>query len=98
MVEAQRIKYKKLGGTAAKFNEAAWADARERVLTEYVRQRYERDSEFRKILDAVKERDGRLVFSPLGSGNELSGKVEGDAISGDNLYGRALMRTVGLTY
>lgn len=98
MAEAQRIKYKKLGSTAAKFNEAAWADARERVLTEYVRQRYERDSEFRKILDAVKAKDGRLVYSPLGSGNELGGKVDGDTITGDNLYGRALMRVVGLTY
>jgi predicted NAD-dependent protein-ADP-ribosyltransferase YbiA (DUF1768 family) len=98
MAEAQRIKYKKLGSTAAKFNEEAWTNARERVLTEYVRQRYERDSEFRKILDAVKAKDARLVFSPLGSGNELSGKVDGETISGENLYGRALMRAVGLTY
>ena len=98
MQEAQRIKYKKLGDTKAKFNEAAWVDGREAVLVEYVRQRYERDSEFRKILDTIKEKDGRLVYSPLGSGNELSGKVEGETITGDNLYGRALMRTVGLTY
>ncbi len=98
MQEAQRIKYGKLAGTKAKFNEAAWIDGREAVLVEYVRQRYENDSEFRKILDAVKKNDGRLVYSPLGSGNELSGKVEGDTITGDNLYGRALMRVIGLKY
>ena len=98
MVEAQRIKYKKLGGTAAKFNEAAWAEARERVLTDYIRQRYEGDAEFKKILDAVSAKDGRLVYSPLGSGSELSAKVDGETITGENLYGRALMYAVGLTY
>jgi len=98
MQEAQRIKYKKLGDTKAKFNEAAWTDGRETVLVEYVRLRYETDSEFRKSLDAVKGRDGRLVCSSLGSGNELSGKVEGETITGDNLYGRALMRVIGLKY
>ncbi len=82
--------------TGAKFNAEAWADAREEVIVEYVRQRFEGDEHFAEILAALAAQNARLVFS--GAASELTGSVKDEEISGDNLYGRALMRVVGLTY
>lgn len=82
----------------AKFDPEAWSEARERILTEYVRQRYEGDEKFRKIMDAIAAQKARLVYYIAGGGNELSGVIKGDSIEGENLYGRALLYQVGLKY
>jgi hypothetical protein len=104
LVEAEGAAYRDAAKPAAMrkvgavWNQAAWDDAVERVLTGYVRQRYEKDATFRAILDAVAKHDVRLVFYIPGAGNELSGNIRADgSIEGANLYGRALMRLVGLT-
>jgi hypothetical protein len=62
-----------------------------------VRQRFEGDVKFREILAALAAQKARLVYSYAASG-DLAGEVDEETISGDNLYGRALMRAVGLTY
>jgi hypothetical protein len=63
---------------------------------DYIRQRYEGDAHFSEILAALAAAKTRLVYTGVGS--EMGATVAGDAISGENLYGRALMRAVGLTY
>ena len=85
---------KKMGVT---FDTAAWDAVKERVLVDYVRQRAERDAVFNEILAALRTQNARLVFSG-GASNELAGVVKEGAIEGANLYGRALMRQMGLTY
>jgi SAM-dependent methyltransferase/predicted NAD-dependent protein-ADP-ribosyltransferase YbiA (DUF1768 family) len=79
----------------AKWNQEAWEAQREQVIVDLVRQRYERDEHFRKILDAVKGQRARLVYFTRGA-NELGSTSS--ANDGLNLYGRALMRVVGLKY
>ena len=86
--------------TGAKFNADAWTnEAIESVLNDYLRQRFEGDAQFRKILEAVAAQNARLVYSVPKSASELCGTVtDAGAIEGHNLYGRALMKLVGLTY
>ena len=83
----------------AKWDPAVWDANRERVLGEYVRQRYEGDIHFRDILNAVKTAGAKLSYYTAGGAGELSGSIKDDgSIDGANLYGRTLMRIVGLTY
>jgi len=84
--------------TGAKWNQAAWDDAVERILTDLVRQRFEGDEQFSMILNAVKEHKARLAYYVAGGGNELAGSIKGDAIEGQNLYGRSLMRLVEIPF
>jgi hypothetical protein len=75
----------------------AWEEQREAIIVDYVRQRFEGDVKFQQILSALAGQKARLVYSYMASG-DLAGSVADEEISGDNLYGRALMRAVGLTY
>lgn len=85
---------KKVG---AKFNDEAWASAEERIVGEFVRQRFEGDKHFKEILEAVSSVKGRLVYYTAGGSSSMSGSVKTDGtIEGANAYGRALMRVVGL--
>lgn len=85
---------KKMG---AKINEETWAEAEDRLLSEFVRQRFEGDKHFKDILEAVSAVKGRLVFYTAGGSTSLSGSVKADGtIEGANAYGRALLRSVGL--
>ena len=75
--------------TGAKWNTKKWdTDAINAVLQTYLRQRLERDEHFRRILRAVKTANGSLVY--VGGGGELGGKIVGDEVKGENLYGEAL--------
>jgi hypothetical protein len=81
------------------FDQSKWDSVKESVIVDYVKQRFERDERFRKILQKVAELDGRLVYYTDTKGsNELGGIVKGDSIEGENLYGKALMELVDLTY
>ena len=75
----------------------AWEEQREEIIVDYVRQRLEADTKFSAILAALGAQKARLVYNYMASG-DLAGSVDDETISGDNLYGRALMRAVGLTY
>ena len=64
-----------------------------------MKQRYDEDTVFRKILDTVKEQKARLVAFTQSTENEMTGTVDKDGnVSGSNMLGRALMKLVGLTY
>lgn len=80
-----------------KIVEEAWEGQREEIIVDYVRQRFEGDVKFATILSALAAQKARLVYNYSAAG-DLAGSVEDETISGDNLYGRALMRAVGLTY
>ena len=85
--------------TGAKFDEAAWKAGLAGVIDAYVGQRYETDTRFRRIMDALKERRAHLVFYTTPSGNEFSGRInEDDEIEGENMLGRGYMRKLGLYY
>lgn len=86
---------KKVG---AKLNDAAWKEQQSAVIYEYVKQRFQKDSRFREILEKVKEKDGRLVYYISASPNEFSGVEKDGVIVGENLVGKAMMSMVGLTY
>jgi len=75
----------------------AWEAQREAIIVDYVRQRFEGDVKFKEILAALGAQKARLVYGYSASG-DLAGEVDEETISGDNLYGRALMRAVGFTY
>jgi predicted NAD-dependent protein-ADP-ribosyltransferase YbiA (DUF1768 family) len=98
--EAEKIReeaqLKNIRKTGAKYTASKWEDAKERVIVDYIRQRFEGDAHFAEILAALAAKKARLVYTGVGS--EMGGTVVGDAINGENLYGRALMRAVGLTY
>jgi hypothetical protein len=83
--------------TGAKLRPADWDAAQEQVLVDLVRERFEGDAKFAQIVTALGAQSARLVFKGTAT-NELAGSEEGGAIKGANLYGRALMRAVGLTY
>ena len=83
--------------TGAKLRPADWEANQERVLVDLVRERFEGDAKFAQILSALGAQSARLVFKGTAT-NELAGSEEGGVIKGANLYGRALLRIVGLTY
>lgn len=79
----------------AKFNAEAWEDQKQRILVEYVHQRFTADKHLRDILEAVAHKKGRLVYFTAGGATELSGVVKDETIEGENLLGRAYLREVG---
>jgi len=85
--------------TGAIFTPETYVAAIEAPLGTYLKQRYDEDAVFRKILDAVKTQKVRLVAYTQAADNEMTGTVEKDgSVSGTNLLGRVLMKLVGLTY
>jgi predicted NAD-dependent protein-ADP-ribosyltransferase YbiA (DUF1768 family) len=89
---------KEIKRTGAKFNEAKYLEAREAMMQAYIQQRYDTDSEFKRIMDAVKAKNGILVFYNGPKASETGGIVrEGGRIEGQNKLGIMYMRTVGLT-
>lgn len=77
-----------------KLDETVWNNAEERILADYLRQRYEGDTHFKQILDKIRDVRGRLFYY---SSSSLGGSIKDDGtIVGENRLGRALMRLVGL--
>jgi mRNA capping enzyme, catalytic domain/mRNA capping enzyme len=85
--------------TGAVFTPETYASAVIPPLEGYLKQRYDEDAVFRKILDAVKDQKVRLVAYTATAENEMTGTVEKDgSVSGANLLGRIMMKLVGLKY
>jgi hypothetical protein len=83
---------KKVG---AKWNETKWLEARDAVMAAYIRQRYETDAEFKRILDLVKAKNGLLVFYNGTRPSEMGGLVkEGGVIDGQNKLGQMYMSVI----
>jgi len=85
--------------TGAVFTPETYVAAVEAPLEAYLKQRYEEDALFRKILDAVKQQKVKLVAYTQTAENEMTGTVAKDgSVSGTNLLGRTMMKLVGLKY
>jgi len=85
--------------TGATFTPEMYDAGVEERLFAYLKQRYEEDAPFRKIMDAVKTEKARLVAYTATADNEMTGSIAKDGtVSGTNLLGRTLMKLVGLMY
>lgn len=90
-----QLKPAEIKRTGAKFNEAKYLDGREAIMQSYIKQRYDTDSEFKRILDAVKAKNGLLVFYNGPKPSELGGLVrEGGQIEGGNKLGLMYMNVI----
>ena len=76
-------------------NEAAWVAIKDEVLMEALKQRFEEDVKFRKIVNAAKEQGKVLVYYQKADASELGGKVKDGRIQGDNKVGRIIMTLGG---
>jgi hypothetical protein len=81
----------------AKWDETAWLGKRDEVMMAYIKQRYEKDPDFRAILDAIKEKGGILVHYNGPRPSEMGGIVKGDVIEGENKLGKMYMAVAGFT-
>jgi hypothetical protein len=92
-----QLKPAELKRLGAKFDEAKYNQERGTMMRFYVQQRYETDSEFKKIMDAIKSKAGRLVYYNGTRPTDLGGVVREDgSVDGQNLLGQYYMETVGL--
>jgi hypothetical protein len=79
------------------FDETTWALKKDEVLKEGLRQRWEKDKRFRKIVEAARDKGKTLLYyapgansSNLGGVHRSSGKIEGE-----NRIGKYIMEYAG---
>jgi len=93
-----QIKPAEIKRLGVKYNEADWLGKRETIMQHYITERYNTDSEFKRIMDAIKAKNGILVFYNGPKPSELGGLVkDNNVIVGQNKLGIMYMHTVGLT-
>lgn len=90
------------GGVALKkykavVDEAAWATQKDKVLEEAIKQRWEKDARFRKIIETARNLGKYLLYYTPGATTNLGGKRDKDSgqIEGDNKVGKIMMRLAG---
>ena len=74
-------------------DDGKWLTMKDKVLEDGIRQRWERDALFRKVVEAVR-RKGLYILYDTGtmSGSELGGKRKADGtIDGENKVGKIIM-------
>ena len=80
----------------AKFDEAKWASVKDDLLTEAVRQRWEKDARFRTIVEAAKQQGKTLLFYTGSASSEYGGKrTQEGYLEGENKLGKAMMAVAG---
>ena len=72
-------------------NESAWATMKDDVLQEALKQRFEEDVKFRKIVEAAKEQGKILLYYQTAAASEMGGMLKEGRIVGDNKIGRIIM-------
>ena len=79
------------------FDEAAWATQKDEVLREGIRQRWETDARFRKIVEAARDKGKTLLYYAPGSNSTNMGGVRKNDghIEGDNRIGKIIMELAG---
>jgi predicted NAD-dependent protein-ADP-ribosyltransferase YbiA (DUF1768 family) len=86
----------------AAFNEVRWDEVKDGLLKEALRQRFERDARFRKIVEAAKAQKKTLFFTGSAS-SEWGGKMtrsannSGNLLEGENKIGRFIMELADYT-
>jgi len=80
----------------AKFDEAKWSGVKEDLLKEAIRQRWEKDARFRKVLDSAKQQGKTLLFYTGSASSEYGGKrTQEGYLEGENKLGKAMMEIAG---
>ena len=79
------------------FDEAAWATQKDDILMEGLRQRWETDARFRKIVEAVRDKGKTLLYYAPGSNSSNLGGVRKNSgvIEGGNKMGQMIMELAG---
>lgn len=92
--ESSTLSMKKYRAT---FDEGAWFARKDAILTDGLRQRWERDARLRKIVEAVKQKGMILLYyTGPAAGSNLGGTRRPDkTIDGENKMGRILMELAG---
>lgn len=79
------------------FDEAKWATQKDDILMEGLRQRWETDARFRKIVEAARDKGKTLLYYAPGSNSSNLGGVRKNsgAIEGGNKMGQMIMELAG---
>jgi hypothetical protein len=81
----------------AVFDEAKWASKKDEVLREGLRQRWETDARFRKIVEAARDKGKTLLYYTPGANSSNMGGVRKNTglIEGENKIGAIIMELAG---
>jgi predicted NAD-dependent protein-ADP-ribosyltransferase YbiA (DUF1768 family) len=79
------------------FDEALWASKKDEVLKEGLRQRWETDARFRKIVEAARDKGKTLLYYAPGANSSNMGGVHRSTgiIEGENRIGKYIMELAG---
>ena len=79
------------------FDEAAWATQKDDILREGIRQRWETDARFRKIVEAARDKGKTLLYyTPGANSSNMGGVRKNDGhIEGENRIGQIIMELAG---
>jgi predicted NAD-dependent protein-ADP-ribosyltransferase YbiA (DUF1768 family) len=82
---------------SATFDEAKWASKKDELLKEGLRQRWEKDKRFRKIVEAARDKGKTLLYYAPGANSSNYGGVHRSTgqIEGDNRIGKYIMELGG---
>jgi len=101
IVEEMKAVHTEMKATAmkkykAKFDEVKWNSIKDDLLEEAVRQRWEKDAQFRTIVEAAKQQGKTLLFYTGSGTSEYGGKRTAEGvIEGENKLGKAIMKVAG---
>uniref|UniRef100_A0A6C0K7V1 mRNA (guanine-N(7))-methyltransferase n=1 Tax=viral metagenome TaxID=1070528 RepID=A0A6C0K7V1_9ZZZZ len=86
--------FKRRGAT---FDEAKWASKKDEILKEGLRQRWEKDKRFRKIVEAARDKGKTLLYYAPGANSSNFGGVHKSTgqIEGENRIGKYIMELAG---
>ena len=80
----------------AKFEESKWNVVKDDLLENAVKQRFDRDARFRKIVTAAKDQGKYLLFFTGSASSEYGGKRTKEGyLEGENKLGKAIMKIAG---
>jgi predicted NAD-dependent protein-ADP-ribosyltransferase YbiA (DUF1768 family) len=92
------MKSSKMKQLGVQWDEAKWNEVRDEVMTYYIKQRYDNDSDFKLILDKIKDLNARLVYYNGTRPSDMGGLIRDDGMmDGQNRLGALYMSIVGLT-
>ena len=79
------------------FDEAKWASKKDEMIKEGLRQRWENDKRFRKIVEAARDKGKTLLYYAPGANSSNLGGVHRSTgmIEGENRIGRIIMELAG---
>lgn len=91
------LKSSKMKQLGAKWDETKWNSVRDDVMTYYIQERYETDTEFKLILDKLKSMNAILVYYNGTRPSDMGGLIRDDGtVDGQNKLGNLYMSIAGI--